>query len=64
MPITDIRVIQVWDIDPEGNKIPVTHYFEVQRNNEDKWEQLEVVNALRRDHRKQEAEANDVYAGA
>ena len=64
MAITDIRVVQVWDIDEEGKNIPVTHYFQVQRDNEEAWEQLEVVNALRTDHRKKDVEGGDKYAGA
>ncbi len=64
MPITDIRVVQVWDIGVDGENIPVTHYFEVQRNNEEQWETLEIVNALRRDHRKKEGEEEQVAGNA
>jgi len=64
MPITDIRVVQVWDIGVDGENIPVTHYFEVQRNNEEQWETLEIVNALRRDHRQQEGQGEQIAENA
>lgn len=64
MSITDIRVVQVWDINEEGQNVPVTHYFEVQRNNEDVWEQLEVVNALREDRRPKSVPEDNEQGGA
>ena len=60
MPITDIRVIQIWGIEADGTPIQVNHYFEVQRNNEEAWEQLEIINALRSDKRQQGGQTNNV----
>ncbi|GEM_PF-4924166 len=64
MAITDIRVVQIWDIDQNGQQKPVTHYFEVQRNNEDTWEQLELVNVLRSDHRQKEVQEENIQGTA
>lgn len=64
MAITDIRVVQVWDISSEGDNVPVTHFFEVQRDGNDKWEALEIYNALRRDHRQQEGQGEHVAENA
>ena len=64
MAITDMRVVQVWDISSEGDNIPVTHFFEVQRDGSDTWVPLEIYNALRRDYRQQEGEGEHVAGNA
>ena len=64
MTIKDIRVVQIWDISPEGENIPVTHFFEVQREGDENWVPLEIFNALRSDYRQQEGESEHVAGNA